>query len=52
MGEMALLGKLGYLFTMIELYKIHGRPQGKAREGKCPPLAGQNSILFDFFKRK
>ncbi len=32
----------------------HGRPQGRAKGGSCPPspMAGQNSMFFDFFRQK
>jgi len=29
----------------------HGRPQGRARGGSCPPLVGHNSMFFDFFEK-
>ncbi len=40
-----------YFYYNVNLHTIPGRPQMRARWGTAP-LAGQNSVFFDFFERK
>ena len=42
--------RLSYCDMRCQRAYRHGRPQGRARGGTCPPLACQNSMFFAFFE--